>query len=51
MEEFEARKARGEIEHEDWGDDEDEDAPAQSIGGLVTLSAMDGILTSTPSVL
>lgn len=33
MEDFEARKARGEIEHEDSDDDEDEDARAQSIGG------------------
>ena len=33
MEEFEARKARGAIEHEDSDDDEDEDAPEQSSGG------------------
>ena len=33
MEEFEARKAKGEIEHEDSDDDENEDAPEQSSGG------------------
>ena len=33
MEEFEARKANGEIENEDSNDDEDEHAPEQSNGG------------------
>lgn len=32
MEEFEARKARGEIEHEDSDEDKDQDAPEQSSG-------------------
>ena len=33
MQEFEARKARGEIEQEDSDDEENEDAPEQSSGG------------------
>ena len=34
MDEFEARKARGEIEHDKSDDDDDDDAPEQSTGGL-----------------
>ena len=33
MDEFEARKARGEIEHNESDDDDDDDAPEQSTGG------------------
>ena len=33
MDEFEARKARGEIEHDKSDDDDDDDAPEQSTGG------------------